>query len=166
MQRYLNHLLGVLDEVFRFGGVHPTPRHDLGTGHDLAGLRVDGDDHDDHAFLGEHPAVLEHAVADVADDPVDVHVARGHGPALAERAFGRERDDVAVLADDDAVGGHADVAGELRVVNQVPVLAVHGDEPLGLEQIEQELQLFLRRMPRHVHRRRAVVHDLRPRAVQ
>ena len=39
---------------------------------------VDGDDDDDHALLGQHPAVAQHAVADVADDAVDVEVAGRH----------------------------------------------------------------------------------------
>ena len=39
---------------------------------------VDGDDHDDDALLGERAPVAQHAVADVADDAVDVHVAGGH----------------------------------------------------------------------------------------
>ena len=40
--------------------------------------RVDGDDDDHHALLGQHPAVAEHALADVADDAVDVEVAGRH----------------------------------------------------------------------------------------
>ena len=45
---------------------------------------VDGDDDDDHALLGEHPAVAQHALADVADDAVDVEVAGGHLPDDAD----------------------------------------------------------------------------------
>ena len=36
------------------------------------------DDDDHHALLGEHPAVAQHALADVADDAVDVEVAGRH----------------------------------------------------------------------------------------
>ena len=74
-ERGLHGLLRVLEEVFGLGRVHPAARHDLGTGHDLAAARVDRDDDDDDAFLGEHAPVAQHAVADVADDAVDVHVA-------------------------------------------------------------------------------------------
>ena len=159
-------LLRVFDEILRFGRVDPTAGDDLGAGHDLARLGVDGDDHDDDAFFGEHAAVAQHAVADVADDPVDVHVAGGHGVAFAVRAFGSERDHVAVFADEHPIFGNADVAGQLRVMHEVAVLAVHGHEPLGFEQAEQELQLLLRRVPRNVHRRRAIVHDFGAGAMQ
>ena len=130
------------------------------------GLGVDGQDHDDHALFGEDPPIAQHAVADVADDPVDVHVAGGHRVPFAVGALGRERDDVAVFTDDDAILRDADLARELRVVHEMPVLTVHRHEPLRLEQVEQELQLFLRRMTRDVHRRRAIVHDLGARSVE
>ena len=44
---------------------------------------VDGDHNHDHAFLGEHPAVAQSAVADVADDAVDEQVAAGTWPVTA-----------------------------------------------------------------------------------
>ena len=50
---------------------------------------VDGDDHDDDAFLGQHPAVAQHAVADVADDAVDVEVAGRHASVAHEPVVGR-----------------------------------------------------------------------------
>ncbi len=50
-------------------------------------LRVDRDDDDDDAFLGEHPPVAQHAVADVADDAVDVHVAGRNRAAFDLGAF-------------------------------------------------------------------------------
>ena len=64
---------------------------------------VDGDDHDDDALLGQHPPVAQHAVADVADDAVDVEVAGRHLPALAH-AVVVEHELVAVLADEHVVG--------------------------------------------------------------
>ena len=93
---------------------------------------VDRDDHDDDAFFGERPPVAQHAVADVADDAVDVHVAGRHRAPLDLDAVVAERDDVAVLADEHVVGGDTRLAGELRVVHEVAVLAVHRDEPLRL----------------------------------
>src|SRR5260370_967675 len=74
VDRRTHRLLRVLEQLFCFGRIDPTASDDLGTGHDLPHLGVDGDDHDDHAFLGEGAPVAQHAVADVADDPVDVHV--------------------------------------------------------------------------------------------
>ena len=59
---------------------------------------VDGDDDDDHALLGQHPAVAQHALADVADDAVDVEVAGRHPPGRARSPSSVELDHVAVLA--------------------------------------------------------------------
>ena len=83
--------LRLLEQVLGLGRVDPTAGDDLGTGHDLAGLRVDGDDHDDDALLGQVAPVAEHAVADVADDAVDVHVARRAPPGARPRAPSRAR---------------------------------------------------------------------------
>ena len=51
-------------------------------------------------------------------------------------------------------------------MHQMAVLAVDRHEPLGLHQVEQELQLLLRRVPRDVHRRVASVNHLGTRTVQ
>ena len=80
-------------------------------------VHVDGDDHDHHALLGQHPAVAEHALADVADDAVDVEVAGGHLPGDAD-AVVVEHELVAVLADERALGGHAHRLGQLGVVRR------------------------------------------------
>ena len=117
-------------QILGLGRVHPAPGDDLRTGDDLAGGGVDGDDHDDDAFFREHPPVAQHAVADVADDAVDVHVAGGHRAAFDLGAVVGERHRVAVLADDDVVVGDADLAREPRVVHEMAVLAVHRNEPL------------------------------------
>ena len=77
-------LAGLVEQVLGLGRVHPAPGDDLGAGEDLAGLGVDGDDDDDHALLGQHLAVAQHALADVADDAVDVEVAGGHAAGEVE----------------------------------------------------------------------------------
>ncbi len=69
-------------------------------------VRVDGDDDDDDAFLGEHAPVAQHALADVADDAVDVQVARGHLLAARHAEVG-EQELVAVLAHEHALVAHA-----------------------------------------------------------
>ena len=74
--------LGLLEQLVGLGRVDPAAGDDLGAGDDLAGGGVDGDDHDDDALLGEVAPVAQHAVADVADDAVDVQVAGGHRPPL------------------------------------------------------------------------------------
>ena len=52
------------------------------------------------------------------------------------------------------------------MVDHVRVLAVHRHEPLGLHEVEEELELLLRRVARHVHRRAAAVQHLGAGAVQ
>src|SRR5438067_3850931 len=76
-QRLADGLLGLLQQLFGLGGVDPALRHDLGAGHDLAGVAVDGDDHDDDPFSGQLTTVAQHAPADVADHPVHIEVAGG-----------------------------------------------------------------------------------------
>src|SRR3954453_23892712 len=97
--RFPHHLLGVLDEAFRLGRLHPAPRHDLRPGHDLAGDGVDSDHHNDDALLREHPPIPQHTVADISHNAVDVHVPGGYRAALDLRADVADRDGVAVFAD-------------------------------------------------------------------
>ena len=73
-----HHVGALVEQVLGLGGVDPAPRDDLGTGEDGARLHVDGDDHDHDALLGEHLAIAQHTLADVADDAVDVEVAGRH----------------------------------------------------------------------------------------
>ena len=80
LERREHRVLRLLEQLLGLGRVDPAAGDDLGAGDDLARLRVDGDDHHDHALLGEVLAVAQHAVADVADDPVDVQVARPAPP--------------------------------------------------------------------------------------
>ena len=76
--------------------------HDVGAVDELAGLRVDGDDHDDDAVARELPAIAKHLAADVADpQAVDEGHARAHPLPLAHHLA--DLDHVAVLADQDVV---------------------------------------------------------------
>ena len=79
----------LVEQVLGLGRVHPAAGDDLRAGEHLAGLDVDGDDDHDHALLGEHLAVAEHALADVADDAVDVEVAGRHPAGRCEAVVGR-----------------------------------------------------------------------------
>ena len=76
------------------------------------------------------------------------------------------REHVAVFAHEHVIRRDADRLGQARVVHHVPVLAVHGHEPLRLHDVEEELELFLRRVPRHVHGRVPAVDHLGAGAVQ
>src|SRR5256714_1324687 len=74
--------LAVLEQLVGFGCVDPAARHDLGPGDHLARGGVDSHDHHDHTLLGEAATVAQHAVAHVADDAVDVEIARRHRPPV------------------------------------------------------------------------------------
>ena len=108
----------------------PALGDDLRAGDDLAGVAVDGDDHDDDALVGQLAAVPQDAAADVAHDPVHVEVAGGGEAPLDVDALVAEDEHVAVLADDDLLVGHAGAPGQPGVVDEVAVLAVDRHEEL------------------------------------
>src|SRR5207253_2059075 len=115
---------------------------DLGPGQDLPRLAVHGDDHDDHALLGQRPPVPQDTVADVANGAVDVQVAGRH-LARPGDAVVVEGDDVAVLAQQHLRLVDAHPHGEPGVVDEVTVLAVHGDESFRPGHGQHGLQLRL-----------------------
>ena len=117
------------------------------------------DDDHHHALLGEHPAVAEHALADVADDAVDVEVAGRHLAGDAD-ALVVDRELVAVGAHERALLGHAHRLGQLGVRHEVAVLAVHRHEPLRLHDREERLDLLLLGVAGGVDVLDAGVHDL------
>src|SRR4029078_10819252 len=73
----------LVEQVLGFRCVHPPPGDDLRAHQHLARPDVDGDDDHDHTLFGEHLAVAQHALADVADDPVYVEVTGRDAPACA-----------------------------------------------------------------------------------
>ncbi len=138
----------------------PAAGDDLGPHDDGAGLDVDAEEHDDHALVGEHPAVAQHAGADIADDAVDVEEAGGH-LRVGLRPLLSEHELVAVGAHDDVVGGDAHLPAELGVGDHVAVLAVHRDEPLGPGDREVHLEVLGLGVAGGVDVGDARVHDLR-----
>ena len=122
---------------------------------------VDADDHDDHALLGQHAAVAEHAGADVADDAVDVEVP-GRAPPSGYRSC-RRRSMMSWSPSSQTStwsSGTPICRAEPGVGDQVAVLAVHRHEPLRLGDREERLELLLLGVTRGVHVLDAAVHDL------
>ena len=119
----------LVEQILGLGGVDPAPRDDLGSDQHLAGLAVDGDDHDDNALGREHLAITQHAVADVADDAIDVEVAGRHAAVHLDPGIG-DLEHVAVLAHQHSLVGHAHQFTEATVGHQVAELAVDGHVPL------------------------------------
>ncbi len=125
-----------------------------------AGVDVDAGDDDHHALLGQHLAVAEDPVADVADaEPVDVEVA-GRDPLHLPHALVGDLHAVAVLAQEDVVVGQAHRPRQGGVVDHVLVLAVHRDEPLGLGDRVVGLELVGLGVAGGVDVLQAGVHDL------
>ena len=144
------------------GAADEAARDDLGRADEVAGLAVDGHDHEEHAVLRERAAVADDDVADLPDrDAVDIDVASLDPIAAPSRAVGRDLDRLAVLEDEDALGRDPDLLRDPAVLDEHPELAVDRDEVPRTCQVEHELQLLLARVPRHVGVADRVVEDVR-----
>ena len=105
-------------------------------------------------------AVPQHHAAHVAHaGAVHEHLARSDGaPQLA--GLGGELDHPADVADDDVVGGHPHLLGQLGVDLQMALFPVDGDEELGLHQAVDDLQLLLAGVAGHMEGQRPLVDHL------
>ena len=111
-------------------------------------------------------AVAQDHVAHVADaKAVHQHAARGH-LAHDGQAVLAHLDDLADLRDDDVFRPGAQRLGQLRVLPQLRILAVDGQEILGLDQRVQELDLLLAGVAGDVHLAQLAVDDVGPAAVE
>ena len=78
-------LAGLLRAAPRPRGRAPSPGwRSRGVPTSCAAVEVDGGHHHDDALFGQHAAVAQHAVADVADGAVDVEVAGRHVAVAAQ----------------------------------------------------------------------------------
>ena len=111
-------------------------------------------------------AVPQHHAAHVAHaGAVHEHLARSDGAGQLA-ALGGQLNDPADVADDDVAGLHAHLAGQLGVDLQHALLAVDGDEELGLDQGVDDLQLLLAGVARNVQGALPLVEHLGPLAVE
>ena len=117
----------------------PSAGDDIGAGKDLPSLEVDVQDDGHEPVVTEHAALAEDPVAQIADDSVDIEpIASRHRLASHQTVVG-EDDLVTVLAENHPIVGHAHAPGQRRMGNQVGVLAVDRDEPLGYRHRVQRL---------------------------
>src|SRR5439155_19274577 len=154
-------LLGTLDDVCRVLLRHEALRDDVRTRQDLAGLPLDREHDEEDAVAADRPAVAHDRLADVADaEAVDVHDAGGH--LLAEtRAALVDLDRVAVGDDERVPRRDAEVDRDAGVAHEHPILTVDRDGVLRSQDVEEQLQLLLARVPGHVGSNARVVDDLR-----
>ena len=106
-----------------------------------------------------HAAHITHAGA------VHKDLARGDG-ALDLAGLSGELEYGADFADEDVLGVHAHGLGQLGVDLQVPLLAVDGQEELGLYKTVNDLQLFLAGVAGHMQALAFFVDHVRALAVQ
>jgi hypothetical protein len=121
----------------RLGCVDPAA-DDLGAGDELTGSGIDRDDDDDDTSSANAPDA--HTPCRCRRRSRRRTCSRA---GTARRSTSRPsgpRSIVAVLAHEDVGRATPASRGELRVVHEMPVLTVHRDEPLGLQQVEHELQ--------------------------
>src|SRR2546427_10497076 len=98
---------------------------------------------EDESVLGEMAAVAQDLVLDVADAlAVDEHASGGDALA-APRGVAVQLEHVAVFEEVAALGGNAHLPGQRDVADEMPVLAVDGDEVPRANEGQDELQLFL-----------------------
>jgi hypothetical protein len=143
-----------------------TSGDDIGRGLHSAGLLVDGNHRDHDPPGGEMLAVPEHDVTHVSQTAsVDEDPSRLL-PPVDPPAMIIEGDDVAVLGEENPLAGNSEVAGDPRVIDQLPPLSVDGNEIARTDQIQHQLELFHASMPGNVDRRDGSVVDLRSPAVK
>jgi hypothetical protein len=128
-------------------------------------VSVDGDDDHDDALGGELAAISEDDLADVSDAEA-IHEGHPGRDTACELDLLPHLDHVAVLADQDVVGGDADLGCDLRVVCELPAFAVDGDEPAGPNQRQHQAQLLGRGVSARVHGIRRQMEYVRARSVQ
>ena len=121
---------------------------------------VHADDHDDHAVLGQVFAVFQHHPPHIAD-PLAVNKNPPRFDLLDNSGrIGIERDHLAVGGQDAAFLGDADLAGQLDMLDQVPVFAMNRYEKAGLHRVQHQLELFLAGVAGDMHLGHLFVEDL------
>src|SRR2546427_10327139 len=98
---------------------------------------------EDESVLGEMAAVAQDLVLDVADAlAVDEHASGGDALA-APRGIAVQLEHVAVFEEVAALGGDAHLPGQRDVPDEMPGLAVHGNEVPRADEGQGEAQLLL-----------------------
>ena len=110
--------------------------------------------------------VPQNDAADIADTGAVHHDLAGGNRPSQLAGLGGALDDLADVRNDDPLRGHPHLLGQLGVLLQVPLLAVHGDKVLGLAQGMDDLQLLLAGVPGDVQPFQLVVDHVGALAVE
>ena len=160
LQCIFHNALGTVHQALVLAHIHEAPAYQIRSGKHLAGLAVHGGHDDDKAVLGEVLAVPQHHVAHIAHAKA-VHHDGTSGHRLAQLHLVLREDNVgAVFRNEDVAGGNAQTCSSEGVLFQLLILAVHGQEVLGLGQGEHQLLLLLTGVTGNVHIVHALVDDL------
>ena len=137
------HAAQFLHQLVRLFDIDEATGDDVGARYDATVHTRHGQDNHNHAVLGQVLAVTQNDATHIAHT-VAVHedTARGDG-AVDFGGVGGELHDLADVADDDVVGAHAHLHGQLCVALEMLLLAVDGDEELGLDQCVDNLEFLL-----------------------
>src|SRR5262249_26172657 len=103
--------------------------------------------------------VPEDDVPDLADPLAVDENPPGSDPVTAPGSVGVQLEHVTILEQVTALGRDPDLGREADVSHQMAILAVHGHEVPRADEIEHQLQLFLRGMSGDVHARDPIVVD-------
>ena len=145
--------------VLALGGLDPAPALD-DRGPDQSTLAPVNDHPDKHEPLARHgPALLDQVLGDPPTRLVHHHVLVGD-PTGADQAVVGQRHPVAVGTAHDPLCDHAPSERQVVVGDQVGVLAVNGNEQLGIGGVVQRQELVGLAVPGRVDPQLAAVHQL------
>src|SRR5205085_8431164 len=150
-------LAGLFHEPI-FGGGAEAPGDNLGRGFDAAGELVDGEDGQDDAIFAEVAAIADDEVFDdfAQRAGIDADAADVDASAFA-RAQLVKLQHIAAFQHDDLADRAMHGSGQLAVALELAIFAVDRNEVARLDQIDDELELFLAGMAADVNGRAGAI---------
>jgi hypothetical protein len=157
---------GLLGQGARAVGVDEPAHDDLGRCTHAAGRFLDHDHrHDDTVVREVAPVAHDDLVDLLGAAPVDQRASRRNASVEVALVV-VEQQGLAVLDQVHALGRHAGLDCQARMLHEHAVLAVHGDEMARPQEAQHLGQIRAATVSGDVHARRAAVHDLTAAAVE
>ncbi len=135
--------------------------HDFRRGFDFSSELVDGNDRHDKTILAQMTPIFDDQILDHIGPGagVDADAANIHASRFARAQF-VESENVSAFDEHDIADRATHGSGQFGVQLELAIFAVDGNEILGPNKVDDELQLFLAGVPADVYRRvRAIVVD-------